>query len=131
MRVGDREGNGPGVCRRRGRPRLRRMDEESMTGRCYHPCVVMGEPREMVMINPDELEVLRLVDLRGLGQEEAALEMGISRRTLWKDLHQARHKVADALINGKIIEIEGCRDKNSAICQRNDVFDGNIEDDSD
>jgi hypothetical protein len=91
----------------------------------------MGEPREMVMINPDELEVLRLVDLRGLGQEEAALEMGISRRTLWKDLHQARHKVADALINGKIIEIEGCRDKNSAICQRNDVFDGNIEDDSD
>jgi hypothetical protein len=83
------------------------------------------------MLNPDELEVLRLVDLRGLGQEEAALEMGISRRTLWKDLHQARHKVADALINGKIIEIEGCRDKNSAICQWNDVFDGNIEDDSD
>lgn len=78
----------------------------------------MGEPRETVLINPDELEVLRLVDLRGLGQEEAALEMGISRRTLWKDLHEARHKVVDALINGKIIEIEGCRDKNSDICQR-------------
>lgn len=91
----------------------------------------MGEPRETVLINPDELEVLRLVDLRGLAQEEAALEMGISRRTLWKDLHQARHKVADALINGKIIEIEGCRDKNSAICQRNDENNGSIENDGD
>ena len=90
----------------------------------------MGEPRETVMINPDELEILRLVDLRGLGQEEAASEMGISRRTLWKDLHQARHKVADALINGKIIEIEGCRDKNSDICQRSAVT-GNESEDSD
>jgi len=91
----------------------------------------MGEPRETVMITPDELEVLRLVDLRGLGQEEAAQEMGISRRTLWKDLHQARHKVADALINGKIIEIEGCRDKNSDICQRSFGTGGESEENVD
>jgi len=71
------------------------------------------------MIRPDELEVLRLVDYKCLGQEEAAQKMGISRRTLWKDLHQARHKVADALIHGKTIEVDGCRDKYSKICMKN------------
>lgn len=54
-----------------------------------------------------ELETLRLVDLEGLNQEEAALRMGISRRTLWNDLMSARKKVAHALTSGLAIQIRG------------------------
>jgi len=54
-----------------------------------------------------ELETLRLVDLEGLIQEEAAVRMGISRRTLWNDLMSARKKVAYALTNGLAIQIRG------------------------
>ena len=32
----------------------------------------------------------------------------ISRKTLWRDLHEARRKVADALVHGKTIRIVGC-----------------------
>jgi uncharacterized protein len=48
-----------------------------------------------------------LSDLEGLNQEEAAQRMGISRRTLWEDLQNARQKIAEALIEGKAIEITG------------------------
>lgn len=54
-----------------------------------------------------ELETLRLVDLDGMTQEEAAVKMGISRRTLWNDLMAARKKVAYALVNGLAIQIRG------------------------
>jgi predicted DNA-binding protein (UPF0251 family) len=61
-----------------------------------------------VLLLPSEVEVLRLVDLEGLRQEEAAAALGISRKTLWRDLHEARRKVTDALVNGRLIEMAGC-----------------------
>ena len=54
-----------------------------------------------------ELEALRLVDLEGLTQEQASLEMGVSRRTFWNELASARRKVTFALVNGYAIRIEG------------------------
>jgi len=33
--------------------------------------------------------------------------MGVSRKTLWNDLHRARKKVTNALVNGYTIRIEG------------------------
>jgi len=54
-----------------------------------------------------EVEALRLVDIEGLTQEEAAMEMGVSRRTFWNDLMEARRKVAHALVNGCAIRIAG------------------------
>ena len=66
-------------------------------------------PRDMksVTLTLEELEALRLVDLEGLQQEEAANEMGVSRKTLWNDLKSARKKVAEALVKGWAIRIEG------------------------
>ena len=75
----------------------------------------------------EEMEVLRLVDLEGMGQEEAAKAIGISRRTLWKDLHEARRKVADALVNGKSIRVIGCSVRNEGVCN----FDERTPDDVD
>jgi len=62
---------------------------------------------EVISLVIEEFEALRLVDLEGLQQEEAAQIMGISRRALWKDIQNARTKVALALATGKAIEIKG------------------------
>lgn len=60
-----------------------------------------------VVLSYPELESIRLVDLEGHTQEEAAERMGISRRTFWNDLKSARVKVATALVKGMPIRIEG------------------------
>ncbi|AKB18969.1 HTH DNA-binding protein [Methanosarcina sp. WWM596] len=62
---------------------------------------------EVVSLTVEELEALRLVDIEGLRQEDAATRVGISRRAFWEDLKAARMKVALALSTGKAIEIKG------------------------
>jgi predicted DNA-binding protein (UPF0251 family)/DNA-directed RNA polymerase subunit RPC12/RpoP len=59
------------------------------------------------LLKIEELEALRLKDLEGLEQEECAAKMEISRQTFQRILLAAREKLADALINGKAIRIEG------------------------
>ncbi len=61
--------------------------------------------REPVILEPDELEALRLVDLEDLSQEEAGEKMGISRGTIWRLLKSARHKTTLALTDGRTIRI--------------------------
>jgi Predicted DNA-binding proteins len=46
-----------------------------------------------VYLSFEELETLRLVDLEGMEQAQAAFCMGVSRKTLWNDLKSARKKV--------------------------------------
>ncbi|WP_167956471.1 DUF134 domain-containing protein [Anaerosporobacter faecicola] len=55
----------------------------------------------------EELEALRLKDLEGLEQAECAAQMEVSRPTFQRILLSAREKVADCLIHGKSIHIEG------------------------
>jgi hypothetical protein len=55
----------------------------------------------------EEAEAIRLKDLQGLEQEEGAEKMNISRPTFQRVLASARQKMADALLNGKAIRIEG------------------------
>jgi len=55
----------------------------------------------------DEFESLRLADLEGLYQEAASARMRVSRSTFSRIVETARRKVADALVHGKILVIEG------------------------
>ncbi len=55
----------------------------------------------------EEVEALRLVDLIGLPHDEAAARMGVSRKTLWRDLTAARRRLVEALVNGWAIQIAG------------------------
>jgi len=55
----------------------------------------------------DEFEAIRLADLEGLYQEEAAKKMNISRQTFGNIVAAARKKIADALVNGKALKIAG------------------------
>jgi predicted DNA-binding protein (UPF0251 family) len=60
-----------------------------------------------VAVSLDELEALRLADLDGLYQDGAAARMGVSRATFGRIVESARRKVADALVHGKALRIEG------------------------
>jgi predicted DNA-binding protein (UPF0251 family) len=63
-----------------------------------------GEP---LVLGVDELEALRLADLGGLYQEEAARRMNVSRQTFGRIIEAARRKVAQALVEGRPLRIEG------------------------
>ncbi len=73
----------------------------------YKPREIPMCDLEIVNLSIEELEAIRLCDLLQVEQNEAADMMGISRKTFWNDLQRARQKVADALVNGKAIEISG------------------------
>ncbi|MCL6610474.1 MAG: DUF134 domain-containing protein [Peptococcaceae bacterium] len=60
-----------------------------------------------VVLSVEELEAVRLKDLIGLEQEACAEKMGISRPTYHRILSSARQKIAEALINGRAIKVEG------------------------
>lgn len=60
-----------------------------------------------VVLTVDELESVRLADFEGMYQEQAAKKMHISRQTFGRILDAAHKKIADALISGKAIRIEG------------------------
>lgn len=62
---------------------------------------------EVVTLTLDEVEALRLADLEGLYQEEAAEKMKISRATFARIVEAARRKTAEALIHGQAIRLEG------------------------
>ena len=62
---------------------------------------------EEVLLSLDELEALRLSDAEGLYQEAAARAMGISRQTFGRIIESARHKTANAILNGKALRITG------------------------
>jgi predicted DNA-binding protein (UPF0251 family) len=58
-----------------------------------------------ILIEPAEMEVLRLVDLEGLSQEQAGKEMGVSRGTIWRLAQSARRKIAQALTEGRVLQV--------------------------
>ena len=60
-----------------------------------------------VVLHVDELEAVRLADYEGLRQEEGAAEMNVSRATFGRIVLAARRKIADALIHGKALRIQG------------------------
>jgi predicted DNA-binding protein (UPF0251 family) len=60
-----------------------------------------------ISMKVEELEAIRLKDLEGLEQEECADRMEVSRPTFQRILLSAREKVADSLVNGKSLRVEG------------------------
>jgi predicted DNA-binding protein (UPF0251 family) len=62
---------------------------------------------EDVVLTVDEFEAIRLADLESLYQEKAAEKMNVSRQTFGRIVESARRKVAEALVRGKALKIEG------------------------
>jgi len=62
---------------------------------------------ETVIMTVDEYETIRLIDFEGFTQEQCADQMNIARTTIQGIYSQARKKLADSLVNGKNLVIEG------------------------
>jgi predicted DNA-binding protein (UPF0251 family) len=62
---------------------------------------------EEVILAIDEFEAIKLADLEGLYQEQAAGKMNVSRQTFGRIIDSAHKKVAEALVKGKALKIEG------------------------
>jgi len=80
----------------------------------FNPDITYFKPRgiplrelEEVILLVDEYEAVRLKDLEGLEQEECAKKMNVSQPTFHRLVLSSRKKIADAIINGKAIKIEG------------------------
>lgn len=80
----------------------------------YEPCSTSFKPAgipgcelEEIVLALDEYEALRLADLENMYQEEAAERLGVSRQTFGNIIKSARTKVADCVVNGKKLNIEG------------------------
>jgi predicted DNA-binding protein (UPF0251 family)/DNA-directed RNA polymerase subunit RPC12/RpoP len=80
----------------------------------FNPEISYFKPRgipmvqlEEVCLTVDEREAIRLSDLLGMSHEEAGRCMGVSRATFGRIIQKGRKIIADALINGKAINVEG------------------------
>jgi len=60
-----------------------------------------------IIMSVDEYETIRLIDLEGLSQEECANKMNVARTTVQGIYSDARKKIANSLVNGKVLKIEG------------------------
>ena len=73
----------------------------------FKPAGIPLRVLEEVRLSLDEAESIRLKDLEGLEQEQCAEKMNVSRPTFQRVLASARQKIADAILHGRAIRIEG------------------------
>ena len=90
----------------RGRPRKYRMVRVNPKISQFSPRGRPGRPDEIILA-VDEYEAIRLSDHMGIDQKEAAKSMHISQQTFSRLLRRAHKGIANALINGAIIKIQG------------------------
>jgi predicted DNA-binding protein (UPF0251 family)/predicted Fe-Mo cluster-binding NifX family protein len=75
--------------------------------RFFKPQGIPARELEEVYLTFEGYEALRLADLEGLLQDEAADRMQISRQTFGRILMEARRAVAEAIVRGLVLRIEG------------------------
>ncbi|MGD0827928.1 MAG: DUF134 domain-containing protein [Desulfobaccales bacterium] len=90
-----------------GRPKKCRWVETEPGVTLFKPRGIPLRSLEQMVITVDELEALRLADFLEMTQEEVAQKMQVSRPTVTRMLARAHRAVAEALIKGKAICIEG------------------------
>jgi len=88
------------------RPRIPRIIDFEPGTTYFKPAGIPLRTLEEVVLTFEEAESLRLKDVEGLGQTEAAKKMEISQPTFFRILSTARKKVAEAIIKGKAIKLQ-------------------------
>ncbi|HHT67248.1 MAG TPA: DUF134 domain-containing protein [Erysipelotrichaceae bacterium] len=90
-------------------PRPRKWRNICRLPRCdrFGPHGFPVDDNNAVIMTVDEYEAIRLIDLERLTQEECAKQMNVSRTTVQGIYDDARKKLADSLVNGKMLLIRG------------------------
>lgn len=89
------------------RPCIARRVGHRYEATLFKPAGIRGVDLDVVSVHVDELEAVRLKDALGLSQEGSARKMDVSQPTFHRLLSQARRKIAQALVHGKGLRIEG------------------------
>ncbi len=89
------------------RPRKCRSVSHEPGATYFKPRGIPMTELEEIVLGFDELEAVRLADLEGLYQEDAAAKMKVSRQTFGNIIHAARAKIAEVIVGGKALKIEG------------------------
>ncbi|MBT5421019.1 MAG: DUF134 domain-containing protein [Candidatus Cloacimonetes bacterium] len=79
------------------------------------------EKRKVITITVEEYEAIRLIDLEGMTQEECAERMNVARTTIQRIYNDARKKIAEYLVMGYLLKIEGGAFK---ICEEDEKLNG-------
>lgn len=89
------------------RPRKRRRVCSLPNIKAFGPLNGGINRKASIILSIEEFEVIRLIDLEGLEQEQCAERMGVARSTIQRMYTEAKQKVADSIVNGKVLRIEG------------------------
>ena len=89
------------------RPRKWRTVCELPESNKFGPLSTRANHQHFLIMTIDEYEAIRLIDLEGLNQEECAQQMNIARTTVQGVYTEARKKLAESLVKGKVLRIEG------------------------
>lgn len=63
--------------------------------------------KDVVEITVDELETVRLIDYKGLTQQECAKQMQVARTTITSVYESARYKISDSILQNKELKVNG------------------------
>lgn len=74
---------------------------------CFKPAGIRRRGLDKVFLKLDEYEAVRLADHEGMEHSEASELMHISRSTFTRLIEKARGKLAEFIIEGKQLQIEG------------------------
>jgi uncharacterized protein len=89
------------------RPRCCRRIAGEPVYQVFKPAGIPSSMLEELVLSIDEFEAVRLADLEGLYQQQAAERMKVSRATFGRIIEAARKKIARALVEGLALRIEG------------------------
>ncbi len=98
------------------RPPCCRRIEGKPIALAFKPAGIPACELEEVVMALDEFEAVRLADFKGLYQEQAAERMAVSRPTFGRIIEAAHKKIAEALVLGKLLKIEG-----DSVCQERET----------
>jgi len=90
-----------------GRPKCLRKVGDVPDVNYFKPRGIPLTELDSVELKIEELEAIKLVYYDGKKRENAAKSMGVSRRTMERELKSGLKKIIEALLCGKAIEIKG------------------------
>ena len=89
------------------RPKKSRIVARPPLFSVFKPAAYPRSELETLNLTLDEYEAIRLVDFMGLDHGEAAQHLEISRPTVTRLIEQARKKLAEFIVEGRLLTIDG------------------------